>query len=124
MARLVGFMASSAHPNAVLNFLADFFPDLYLPSDHAEEPVVKHIHAVEDGETEVGFFHAPLHRSAHALFSVIPEVEFSALESRCVIEKRSDRFGGRIRFEFGRVSAGARLTIDLKPWQRSCLRVC
>jgi hypothetical protein len=34
---------------------------------------VKHVCAVEDGETKVGFLRAPLHRSTHALFVVIPE---------------------------------------------------
>ncbi|MEO7698098.1 MAG: hypothetical protein ABIZ04_02625 [Opitutus sp.] len=45
----------------MLNFFADFFPDLYLPSDHAEVPVVKHVRTVEGGETKIGFFRAPLY---------------------------------------------------------------
>ena len=85
---------------------------------------MKHIRAVEDGEAEVGFLPAPLHRCAHALFAVIPDAEFSALERPATGGGKHPPLGGRIHFELGRVSSGACLTIDLKSWQRGRLRAC
>jgi hypothetical protein len=54
-------MVSGAHPNAVLNFFANLFPHLNLSGDDPNEPVVKHIRAIEDRETEIGFLYAPFH---------------------------------------------------------------
>lgn len=108
------FMVSNSYSDVALHLMPYRFAVLDMPSNQAEESVVKDVRAVTHGKAEVRFLPAPRHRRGDFLFQAIPDAKLAAVEQRRRRQERLDGVRRRIRLEARHVAAGTSLAVDLK----------